>query len=131
MSDALHNRTFFYATKDFSMKRTATLLVAMQLSTGSSFASDTMPRYDPESWCEQVANSGGASSEMIRNGCLKQEQSSYDATKEIWSQLPSEMRDWCDQVARSGSAGSYMILNGCVRQEIQSRDENKSTKFKF
>ena len=92
-------------------------------------ASVGMPNYDPEIWCQTVASTSGSFSRMILNGCLQQEQQSYDRLAPLWSQLPGSMQSWCDKVARSTGSGSYMLLGGCVEQEQQSG--RAASEFRF
>lgn len=107
------------------------LAVALAIAAPAIASAENVPRYDPVGWCEEVAAAGGGSSEVIKDGCLAQEQDAYDQLKTAWAEVPTKMRDWCDQVARAGSKGSYVILSGCIEQEMQSRQKNGTTQFKF
>ena len=103
-------------------------LCIMAITEGTARASE-MPFYPVEQWCDQVARSAGARSEMIYGGCISQEQSAYDSLKSRWSTLPIATQSWCDSVARSSGAGSYMILKGCVEQEINAGQANSRRQF--
>ncbi|MDF1626994.1 MAG: hypothetical protein P1U84_11985 [Parvibaculaceae bacterium] len=102
------------------------------LGSGAGLAAeDSPPRYDVPGHCEQVASFGGAPSEMIRSGCLQQEQQAYNDVKRKWSALPGSVRSHCDEVARFGGGGSYMILKGCIDQELASQQSNDDFEFKY
>lgn len=102
---------------------------ALLLLPGSSRAQD-LPHYDVDGWCHAVASAGGLPSEMIRRGCLQQEQGAYDGLKGRWSALPRNVRSWCDGVARSGGEGSYTLLSGCVQQEMNAAQQNQQFRFR-
>jgi hypothetical protein len=106
------------------------IAVACGLFAASGEArSAQMPHYDPAVSCDAVARVG-IYSRMILNGCLQNEQNSYDTLSPRWSSLPADMRAECDTVARAAdSAGSYQILLGCVENEIASADA--VSKFQF
>lgn len=101
------------------------------LMSAAVHADDLPPRYDPVAWCDTVAKTSGAVSEMIKDGCMDQEQSSYDEIKSLWPTLPANIRKWCNQVAKSGGRGSYMILAGCIQQELESKSKNTGRDFKY
>jgi hypothetical protein len=88
-----------------------------------------LPNYSVEQWCEEVARSAGARSEVLYGGCIDQEQSAYDHLKQSWADVPVQTRTWCDEVARSAGPGSYMLLNGCVDQENSARQQNSTRRF--
>jgi hypothetical protein len=99
------------------------------LGIGQARAAE-LPYYEVEKWCETIARSAGARSELIYGGCVNQEQSAYDALKPRWASLPAQTQRWCDQVARASGSGSYLILNGCVQQEISAGQENSRRQFR-
>lgn len=86
-----------------------------------------MPRYNPEAYCQQVANFSGGSS-MIFNGCIDMEQKSYNNLKRIWVSIPSRTQNYCDEVA-STTGGSYSILEGCIDMEIEAASSKKGFQF--
>ena len=45
-----------------------------------------LPKYDVEAHCTKVAEFGGGS-DVIHNGCVEQEQQSYDQLKRNWLQI--------------------------------------------
>lgn len=91
-----------------------------------SFA-ESVPRYDPDAFCKDVAQFSGGSS-VIYSGCIDSEQASYNNLKEAWPSLPDTVRSYCDDVARYAD-GSYVILEGCVEQEIEAALSQKQFKF--
>lgn len=95
---------------------------------GTAMAQD-MPRYDVTAHCGKVAAFGGSPSEVVRNGCMKMEQSAYDELKGQWSVFPAAMRKHCDKVATFGGAGSYTTLKGCIDMEKDA--SNKPSGFKY
>lgn len=106
--------------------RKCLLIVLLPLPFSAAIA-ENMPRYNPERYCQQVANVSGGSS-MIFNGCIDMEQQSYDSLKRVWVSTPSRVKNYCDEVA-SVTGGSYSILEGCVDMEIDAANSDK--KFKF
>ena len=89
-----------------------------------------IPRFDVDRWCNRVASSSGSYSDMLKQGCMQQEQDSYDALKSAWMSLPQHTRSWCTQVGES-PGGSYMIMNGCVQQEQSSAERNAKNSFQY
>lgn len=84
----------------------------------------TIPRYNVEGYCQQVADVSGGSA-MIFNGCMDMEQQAYNVLKTIWAQLPGNARNYCDEVARV-SGGSYSILQGCIEMETDAASSPRS-----
>jgi hypothetical protein len=93
-------------------------------------AGPPVPFYSVESWCQKVANSVGAMSEVIYGRCIDQEQSAHDDVKKLWNTLPTQTQNWCDRVAGSTGDGSYVLLNGCVGEEITADQENSKRQFR-
>jgi hypothetical protein len=91
----------------------------------------TIPHYDVNAHCRQVASAVGSYSEVIFSGCMQQEQQSYDSLKSGWLSLPVAMRSHCDAVARAIGPGSYMILKGCIDQEVDAAKSNRSNGFHY
>ena len=91
-----------------------------------SFA-ESVPRYDPDAYCKDVAEFSGGSA-VIYSGCIDSEQDSYNNLKEAWPTLPDAVRSYCDDVARYAD-GSYVILEGCVEQEMKAASSKKQFKF--
>ncbi len=112
------------------MKQIIIALPLTLFAPGLAFASD-IPRYDPESWCEEVASMGGGMSHTLKGACLQQEQTAYDHLKPQWADIPAATRSWCDEVARTGATGTYVLLKSCIQQELESRKANSQSKFKF
>jgi hypothetical protein len=87
----------------------------------------TIPSYDVEVYCRQVADVSGGSA-MVFNGCIDMEQQSYDVLKTLWAQLPGNSRNYCDEVARI-SGGSYGILQGCIEIETDAASSPRSFEY--
>ena len=87
-------------------------------SLASSAQAQTMPRYNVDNYCQQVAEVSGGSA-MIFNGCMEMEQEAYNGLRSAWAQLPGKSRNYCDEVARV-SGGSYSILQGCMEMETDA-----------
>lgn len=101
------------------------LIIAFTLgSFASPVQAQTMPRYNVEIYCQQVAEVSGGST-MIFNGCMEMEQEAYNGLKPTWAQLPGKSRNYCDEVARV-SGGSYSILQGCMEMETDAAKTPRS-----
>ena len=96
-------------------------------SLASSAQAQTMPRYNVENYCQQVAEVSGGSA-MIFNGCMEMEQEAYNGLKSAWAQLPGKSRNYCDEVARV-SGGSYSILQGCMEMETDAAKTPRSFNY--
>lgn len=94
-------------------------------------AQSTVPRYDPDRWCKQVASSVGGFSDTIMRGCLDGEQEAYNDLKETWQNVPAKTKKWCNQLAKSTGGGSYELLKGCIESETEAADENSKSEFKW
>ncbi len=99
----------------------------LSVLASTSVAAQDVPRYDPESYCQEVAETVGGSA-MIFNGCIQQEQMHYDGMKAAWSTIPAATINYCDDVARV-IGGSYAILAGCIQQELAA--QNSTPQFQF
>ncbi len=93
----------------------------------SSGQAQTIPRYNVENYCQQVAEVSGGSA-MIFNGCMEMEQQAYNELKPAWAQLHGKSRNYCDDVARV-SGGSYSILQGCTEMETNAMKSPRSFKY--
>lgn len=93
------------------------LLSPLLLTTALASAFD-LPRYDVDSYCQQVAQVSGGSA-TIYNGCIDMEQSAYNDLKQSWASIPGKTAKYCNRVART-SNGSYTILQGCIDMEMDA-----------
>jgi hypothetical protein len=105
------NKSTFYAS-----------IAAICLAVPAS--AQTIPRYNVEGYCQQVADVSGGSA-MIFNGCMDMEQQAYNALKPVWAQISSKSRNYCDEVAKV-SGGSYGILKGCMDMETNAANAPRS-----
>ncbi|MDH4571121.1 hypothetical protein [Salinicola acroporae] len=103
-------------------------LLCLSLVVGAANA-DSIPRYDVESHCTEVASITGDLSNSLYNSCIQMEQSSYDHLKGAWSSIPANIRGGCDDVATVGGSGSYSLLESCVQMESQAASNKKSFSF--
>jgi len=106
-------------------------VVTFALATFAAAAQDYMPRYDVEAYCDQVASFTGNTSELIRKGCLSQEQASYDSLKSLWPSIPPNVQSYCNEVATFAGSGSYLLLKGCVQEELAAKRSNEGTHFRY
>jgi len=106
-------------------------MAAAALLCASAAHAQSLPRFDVDAQCRKIANFGGSYSEMMMSGCLDNEQSSYDALKAAWGDLPEAMRKQCVKIATFGGPGSYMMLKGCVDNELAAARSNASRSFKY
>ena len=86
-----------------------------------------LPRYDPEAYCQKIANFSGGS-DMLFNGCIEMEQEAYDKLKPLWASIPEKTRAYCNKIART-SGGSYSLLDGCIDMELEAAGEKKGFRF--
>jgi hypothetical protein len=76
-----------------------------------------LPRFDTESYCENVSQSVGGSYTILQ-GCITQEQ---QARQELAGMaIQARILSYCTNVAES-VGGSYTILRGCITQETRAR----------
>lgn len=94
-------------------------VLVLAVATGPAEA-QSIPRYDPVSYCETVANTVGGSAQ-IKATCIEEEQTSYDRLKAQWSTIAGTAASYCDQVARV-VGGTYQILETCIAQESTATD---------
>lgn len=93
------------------------LILAILFTAAPASAFD-LPRYDVDSYCQQVAQVSGGSA-TIYNGCIEMEQSAYNDLKQSWASVPEKTAKYCNRVART-SNGSYTILQGCIDMEMDA-----------
>lgn len=84
-----------------------------------------MPRYNVESYCQEVSDVSGGSS-MIYNFCIDQEQTAYNMLKASWSWLGAHLKRYCDEVASFGG-GSYMLLDCCIQIESDAASGQRAS----
>jgi hypothetical protein len=107
-----------------TLRQAITLAVSIATSTlaFSSFASaESIPRYDVRTYCKQIGEVAGGSSE-IEQTCVQIEQKSYNTLKPQWTDLPAKARNYCDEIARV-AGGTYQILETCIQQEVSASHE--------
>ena len=97
------------------------------LCCAGAATAQSIPRYNVNSYCQQVAEVSGGSA-MIFNGCIDMEQQAYDSLKSSWSIIPNNSRNYCDQVAQV-TGGSYIILESCVDMENNAEDSPHSFNY--
>lgn len=112
-----------------SQSATATTIGTFAMVVAVAASAQTMPRFDVETHCEQVAGFGGEFSNTMYNSCVDMEQSAYSGLKEGWSSLPATIQNHCEEVAGFGGPGSYTMLESCVDMEV-SAGSNRS-EFSF
>lgn len=78
-------------------------------------------------FCQQVSDTAGGS-DSLKNACVQQEQSSYNALKLEWDSVAERTRHFCDQVGRS-SGGSYQMLSACIANETAASSSTPSFKY--
>jgi len=104
---------------------------ASEYSSNIENTDNAPPQFDATTHCNHIANISGSTSEIVRSGCLEQEQESYNKIKSIWKTIPTATKDQCTNVAKTSEPGSYIVLDGCIEQEIQSKRANESFQFKY
>lgn len=109
------------------MKFLTAIGIALLATTATSANAQSLPRYDPATYCKGVSDFSGGSS-VVYKGCIEMEQTSYDSLKSTWSGLSSKTRNHCEEVARY-SDGSYVILKGCVDMEADAAASTPEFKF--
>lgn len=109
------------------MKFTTATGIMLLAATATSALAQSLPRYDPATYCKGVSDFSGGSS-VVYKGCIEMEQSSYNELKPKWSGLTSSTRNHCEEVARY-SDGSYVILKGCVDMEADAAASTPEFKF--
>jgi hypothetical protein len=114
------------------MKASVVLTAAVLAAGGASQSrAQGLPQFDVAAYCRVVAGIGGNYSQMLFGGCMDMEQSSYDALKQGWGQVPQATQQYCLQVARVGGPGSYMLLQGCVQMETAAGRQNQQRQFRY
>jgi hypothetical protein len=114
-----------------SVVRIAAITVSIVLCGVAAAQSQSVPRYNVDAHCKEVASVGGNYSEMLFGACMDEEQGSYNSLKPAWSHLPGAMRAHCDEVATVGGSGSYMLLKACVDQEQAAARSNANKSFHY
>lgn len=109
------------------MKLSTVIGIIVFASSIASANAQSMPKYDPVTYCKGVSDYSGGSS-VVYNGCIEMEQSSYNELKPKWAALSSKTRNHCEEVARY-SDGSYVILKGCVDMEADAAASTPEFKF--
>jgi hypothetical protein len=97
------------------------------MSFSGTARADSVPRYDPPTYCNKVSDISGGS-RTIYNGCLEMEQKAYDALKLSWGEISAGSRRYCDEVART-SDSSYSILKGCIDMETEASSSQPEFRY--
>lgn len=110
--------------------RLSILAIAATALSSPAFA-DSVPHYDVNTYCKEVAGFGGSYSATLDKSCFSMEQSAYNAVKAKWNAIPEDTRKHCDQVASFGGKGSYSLLQSCIGMETEANSENSGRSFKY
>ncbi|MCL7931274.1 hypothetical protein [Halomonas llamarensis] len=105
----------------------ATIVACLTGVAAFSAHAQSLPRFDVEAHCEDVAEFGGGS-HQIYNSCIQMEQSSYNAIRDQWPSVSSRIRNHCQEVAEFGGE-SYQILESCVQMEENAAGNRESFSF--
>lgn len=111
------------------MKRIGLAIATIAVSV-PAFA-QSLPRYDVNAYCKEVAGFGGSYSATLDKSCFSMEQSAYDAIKVGWEAVPARTRKYCDEVASFGGNGSYTLLQSCIGMEAEADSSNSDRSFKY
>lgn len=87
-----------------------------------------IPDFDPMATCRAMNQASGAPSQFLLNGCLQNEQRSYDELKTLWPTLTPAMQTTCERIA--AVSPSYFLLIGCVRNELRAAEQNQQFQFR-
>jgi hypothetical protein len=107
------------------------LLAAMLAALSAPVLAESLPRFDVERWCKQVASAGGNYSAMLDQGCFDMEQAAYTNLQAAWPGISGRMAKWCIEVARAGGPGSYSLLEGCIQMETEASGSVGGRQFKY
>ncbi len=97
------------------------------VALASTAQAQEVPRFDVESYCEDVAEFGGGS-HSIYNGCVDMEQQAYNRLKADWPSLSTRVRDYCTEIGTVGGP-SYSTMQGCVDMETQAASGQSEFSF--
>lgn len=101
----------------------ALALAALPLTASA----DDVPRYDVESYCQDVSDMAGGSNSIF-NSCIDMEQDAYNELKSRWSGLSARTRSYCDEIGQTAGE-SYSIMNSCVDMETEAADNRGSFSY--
>lgn len=87
-------------------------------SSGAAAASPPLPHYAIKSWCAFAATLNQQESKAILQGCLSQEQKSYELMKAKWDTLPADILRRCIPASQQNRNGSYFVLRMCIWGEL-------------
>lgn len=105
----------------------ACLVIAF--TTLSNAHAQTLPRYDVDGYCKEIASATGEYSASTDQLCFEAEQDSYNNVKSVWAGLPEAARRYCDDIATFTGKGSYKTLAYCLKQESAAAGGNANRKF--
>lgn len=86
-----------------------------------------LPRYDVDSYCQEVSDFSGGSA-MLFNGCIDMEQEAYRGLQRIWDSVPARTAAYCNDVAQF-SGGSYALLKGCLDMEREAASSRRTFEY--
>jgi hypothetical protein len=91
------------------------LSLTLALIFGLSVAhAETLPAYNPEVICSDLASSS-AKQEVVMRGCLDFQERMRKEVALAWDKLPAPVQDSCGKVAEA--SGDYWRLKSCIDKE--------------
>jgi len=96
------------------MLRFLTLTMALTLAPSLAGAG-TMPAYDPEAICSDLAGTS-ARQELIMRGCLDFQERLRKEISLAWDGLHGSVQDACEHAAKE--PGDYWKLKSCIDHEV-------------
>jgi uncharacterized protein (UPF0261 family) len=83
-------------------------------------AVDSVPKFDVERACREVATAGVPGRDSAQ--CQRDEQAAHSQLEKVWSQYNAAQRSECDGLVTTGGAPSYVELLTCLEMAKQEKE---------
>jgi hypothetical protein len=101
-------------------------IALLYFATTTLVAADTVPTFNPEAHCRQIAGTVGPVADV--DGCVRDEHAARDQIVKEWAQFSPAERSSCVQLATMAGAGTYTHLLTCLelaRDSQRMREPNQ------
>lgn len=106
------------------------LVAGMMVACGAAHA-QSVPHFNVESACKEVATNGGLYSHTTYVDCVDMEQDSYQKVKNRWFSTSGEIRAMCLDLVKTGGLPMYSNLSDCIDMEEDSKEKSHTKRFEY
>ena len=81
----------------------------------------SVPRYDTEAYCKQIAEVTGSHSYSLEKSCLQMEKAALDSILTNILNVPHDILEYCAKIGIVTGNGSYSLMQSCIQMEMDAK----------